>query len=391
MSSPNPHTPQLFSPLKIAGVELKNRVVISPMCTYACTGDGLATAWHLVHLGKFALGGAAAVCVEATAVEARGRITHGDLGLWSGAHVEALRPVAAFIKSQGALPMIQIAHAGRKASTQRPWESNTAITPGNQRPGEAPWPTVGPSALPVREGWPQPGELDLPEIRAIQGAFADAAQRALEAGFEGLEVHCAHGYLAHSFLSPLANRRTDGYGGSLEGRMRFTLETVERVRAVWPRSLPLFVRISSVDVDGSPEGWQLSDSVTLAQALRARDVDVIDCSSGGIAGPATAAIGVQPLGFRLPYADAIRRGSGMTTMTVGLILRADQAEAALRAGNTDLIGVGREALYDPFWALHAAQALGADVGFQHWPPSHGWWLVRREALLEQIGQGRVRR
>lgn len=377
----------LLAPLDIAGIRLRNRIVISPMCTYACQGDGLAGAWHLVHLGKFAMGGAAVVCVEATAVEARGRITHGDLGLWSGAHVQALRPVAAFIRSQGAVPAIQIAHAGRKASMQRPWESNAPIHTEDQRPGEPPWSTVAASAVPVKAGWPMPHELSRGEIAAIQQAFADAAQRALEAGFEMLEVHCAHGYLAHSFLSPLANRRSDGYGGSLEGRMRFTLETVEKVRAVWPRRLPLSVRISSVDVEGSPEGWQLTDSVVLAQALKARGVDVIDCSSGGIAGLATAAIGVQPLGFRLPYADAIRRGSGMTTMTVGLILRAHQAEAALRAGNADLIGVGREALYDPFWALHAAQSLGADPEFLRWPEAYGWWLVRRAALLEQIRSG----
>ena len=376
----------LFSPITIAGATLKNRIVVSPMCTYSSAGDGLATDWHLVHLGKFALGGAAVVCVEATAVEARGRITYGDLGIWSNAHASALKPITAFIKAHGALPAIQIAHAGRKASMQRPWESNAPIYPKDHLPGEPPWPTVAASAVPVRDGWPVPQELSVSEIRSLQQSFVTAAQYALEAGFEIVEIHSAHGYLAHSFLSPLSNKRTDGYGGSVGGRMRFTLETVEQVRKVWPASKPLFVRISSVDVDGSPEGWQLADSAALALELKMRGVNVVDCSSGGIAGLATAAIGAQPLGFRIPYADHIRRASGMLTMTVGLILRPDQAEAALQAGNTDLIGIGREALYEPFWALHAAHQLGVDPQFGDWPQPYGWWLVRREALLKQIGE-----
>jgi 2,4-dienoyl-CoA reductase-like NADH-dependent reductase (Old Yellow Enzyme family) len=376
----------LLSPLTIAGATLKNRIFISPMCTYSCEGGGLATNWHLVHLGKFAMGGAAVVCVEATAVEARGRITYGDVGIWSKAHTEALKPIAAFIKANGALPAIQIAHAGRKASMQRPWETNAPIYPADHQPGEPQWPTVAASAVPVKDGWPVPHELSASEIRSIQQSFATAAQRALEAGFEILEIHSAHGYLAHSFLSPLSNKRADGYGGSLSGRMRFTLETVEQVRAVWPATKPLFVRISSVDIDGSSEGWQLADSAALAIELKARGVDVVDCSSGGIAGLATAAIGAQPLGFRIPYADHIRRVSGMPTMTVGLILRPDQAEAALQSGSADLIAIGREALYDPFWPLHAARELGADAAFGQWPETYGWWLVRREALLKQIGE-----
>jgi len=377
--------PLLFSPLTVADAKLKNRIVISPMCTYACNGDGLATDWHLVHLGKFALGGAAVVCAEATAVEAEGRITYGDLGLWSAAHAAALKPVAAFIKAHGALPAIQIAHAGRKASMQRPWESNGPIHPDDHRPGEPQWPTVAASSVPVGDGWPVPHELSVSEIRSIQRSFVAAALHALDAGFEILEIHSAHGYLAHSFLSPLSNRRDDGYGGGLAGRMRFTLETVEQVRAAWPASKPLLVRISSVDVDGSAEGWQLEDSVALAGELKARGANVVDCSSGGIAGLATADIGPRPLGFRIPYADRIRRASGMLTMTVGLIVHPEQAEGALQAGSADLIGVGREAFYDPFWALHAAHRLGADPTFAEWPESYGWWLVRREALLKQAG------
>jgi 2,4-dienoyl-CoA reductase-like NADH-dependent reductase (Old Yellow Enzyme family) len=376
----------LFSPLAIAGVRLRNRVVISPMCTYSCAGDGIATDWHLVHLGQFALGGAAVVCVEATAVAPGGRITYGDMGIWSSAHASALGRVAAFIKAHGALPALQIAHAGRKASMQRPWETNAPIFAQTLRPGEPPWQTVAPSALAAKEGWPVPAELSVDDIQSLRRSFVTAAQRALDAGFEILEVHAAHGYLLHSFLSPVSNRRTDGYGGGLEGRMRFVLEVVADVRRVWPESKPLFVRISSVDADGSPEGWQLADSIVLAKALRQRGVDVVDCSSGGLSGLATAAIGVQPLGFRIPYAKAIRQATDMLTMTVGLVLKPDQADAAVRSGSADLVGIGREALYDPFWALHAARELGVDPDFQGWPEPYGWWLVRRQALLRRIRQ-----
>lgn len=379
-------SPLLFSPLQLRGVALRNRIVISPMCTYQCTGDGMAGDWHLVHLGKFALGGAGVVCVEATAVAPEGRITYGDLGIWSPAHVQALRPIADFIRKHHSLPAIQIAHAGRKASMQRPWESNAPISPNDQLPGEAPWATMAASALPAREGWPVPHALRIEEIRSIQRQFVTAARHAHEAGFEILEVHSAHGYLMHSFLSPTSNQRSDAYGGGRDNRMRFTLETVEQVREAWPADKPLFVRISSVDADGSSEGWQVEDSVELAKALTARGVDVVDCSSGGLAGLATAAIGVQPPGFRVPYSQAIRAGSGARTMTVGLVLEAAQAEAILQAGSADLIGIGREALYDPFWPLHAARTLHTDAGFAQWPEAYGWWLVRREALLRKLGE-----
>ena len=384
-----PAQPLLLSPLTLAGSTLKNRVVISPMCTYSAQ-DGLANDWHLVHLGKFALGGAAVVFTEAAAVEARGRITHGDLGIWSAGHAAALRPVTDFLRAHGALPGIQIAHAGRKASMQRPWHGNAAMTDADIARGETPWEIVAPSPLPSREGWLVPHELDTAEIAGIVRAFADAAHHAADAGFEVLEIHSAHGYLGHSFLSPVSNRRTDGYGGDLAGRMRFTLETAEAVRAAWPSDKPLFVRISSVDIDGdAADGdgavWRLEDSVMLARELKARGVDVIDCSSSGISGVATAAQGAMPLGFRLPYAARIGHDAGIATMVVGLILDGPQAEAMLQSGDTDLIAIGREALFDPFWALHAAHALGADPEFAQWPEQYGWWLTRREPLLKQIG------
>ncbi len=377
--------PILLSPLRIAGADLKNRIVISPMCTYSCAQDGLATDWHLVHLGKFALGGAAVVFTEAAAVEPRGRITHGDLGIWSAEHAAALRPVTKFLKAHGALPAIQIAHAGRKASMQRPWHGNAAMTEADVARGEIPWEIVAPSPVPSRDGWLLPHELDTAGIAGIQRAFAAAAGHAHDAGFEVLEIHSAHGYLGHSFLSPISNLRTDSYGGDLAGRMRFTLETAAAVRAAWPKEKPLFVRISSVDTDGGGEGWQLEDSVILVKELKARGVDVIDCSSSGISGVATAAQGIMPLGFRLPYAERIKAEADIMTMVVGLILDGQQAEAMLQTGHADLIAIGREALFDPFWALHAAHALGADPDFETWPDQYGWWLTRREPLLKQVG------
>ncbi|MDA0785864.1 MAG: NADH:flavin oxidoreductase/NADH oxidase [Proteobacteria bacterium] len=383
MTSTKSSSTSLFSPLDIRGARFRNRTVISPMCTYSAQ-DGLASDWHLVHLGQYALGGAAAVFTEAAAVEARGRITHGDLGIWSSAHAAALKPITAFLRQHGALPAIQIAHAGRKASMQRPWHGNGPLDDTDRARGEDNWDIVAASAEPVKEGWLMPAELSLNEIAEIQANFAAAAGYAVEAGFEVLEIHSAHGYLAHSFLSPISNHRKDAYGGDLAGRMRFTLETAEKVRAVWPEEKPLFVRISAVDVDGGGEGWQLDDSVALAGELKARGVDVVDCSSGGISGLATAALGPREQGFRAPYASRIREEAGVSTMVVGLVLDADVAESLVASGAADLVAVGREALYDPQWPHHMAHTLGADPDFAAWPEQYGWWLVRREPLLAAI-------
>ena len=355
------------------------------MCTYSAR-EGIANDWHLAHLGQYALGGAGAVFTEAAAVEPRGRITHGDLGIWSADHAAALKPVTAFIRKQGALPSMQIAHAGRKASMQRPWHGNGPMDEGDTARGEMPWDIVAPSAEPVREGWLMPAELTIEEIGAIQDRYAAAAGYAAEAGFEVLEIHSAHGYLAHSFLSPISNQRNDGYGGDLAGRMRFTLETAEKVRAAWPDDKPLFVRISSVDADGATEGWQLDDSVALAGELKARGVDVVDCSSSGISGVATAAQGRQPMGFRTAYSSRIGSEADVRTMVVGLILHAEHAERIVASGDADLVAIGREALYNPYWPNHAAMALGVDPGFEGWPEQYGWWLTRREPLLREIGE-----
>jgi 2,4-dienoyl-CoA reductase-like NADH-dependent reductase (Old Yellow Enzyme family) len=375
----------LFTPIRLRGVEARNRLVVSPMCQYSAE-DGHVTDWHLVHLGKFAQGGAGIVFVEATAVERRGRITHGDTGIWDDAHIPGLQRIARFVKSQGALPAIQLAHAGRKASMARPWRGNGPLTQDDVRRGDRPWPIVAPSARPVDQGWLEPRSADEHDLAGIRESFARAAARAHQAGFDVLEVHAAHGYLLHSFLSPISNERRDGYGGALENRMRFPLEVARVVREAWPRDKPLFVRVSSIDdVEG---GWSLDDTVVFARALKQIGIDVVDCSSGGISGSATAAARMllpRVPGFQLPFAEKVKREAGIATMAVGLILTPRQAEEALASGRADLIAIGREALYDPNWPLHAAQALGADADMERWPVQYGWWLTRREALLRKLG------
>ena len=377
--------PRLFEPITLRGVQAKNRIVVSPMCQYSAR-DGHVTDWHLVHLGKFAQGGAGIVFMEATAVESRGRITHGDTGIWDDAHLAGLSRIASFVKEQGALPAIQLAHAGRKASMARPWYGNGPLTQADVDRGERAWATLAPSATPLDEGWLMPRAFSIQDFSIVKTAFADAARRAHAAGFEVVEVHAAHGYLLHSFLSPIANARTDEYGGPVANRMRFPLEVVHAVREAWPQDKPLFVRVSSIDdVEG---GWSLDDTVAFAKRLKETGVDVVDCSSGGIAGSATAATKTllpRVPGFQLPFSEGVRREAGIATMAVGLILTAQQAEQALQAGRADLIAVGREALYDPNWPLHAAQALGADPEMQRWPVQYGWWLTRRESLLRKLG------
>jgi 2,4-dienoyl-CoA reductase-like NADH-dependent reductase (Old Yellow Enzyme family) len=375
----------LFAPLRLREVEAKNRIVVSPMCQYSAR-DGHVGDWHLVHLGKFAQGGAGIVFTEATAVESRGRITHGDTGIWDDAHIAGLSRIASFIKEQKSIPAIQLAHAGRKASMARPWHGNGPLTPADLERGERPWPIVAPSARPLDAGWLTPQAFSAEEFSSVKKAFADAARRAHAAGFEVLEVHAAHGYLLHSFLSPVSNARDDGYGGALANRMRFPLEAVRAVREAWPQEKPLFVRVSSIDdVEG---GWSLEDTIVFAKQLRTLGVDVVDCSSGGIAGSATAATKTllpRVPGFQLPFSEKVKRDAGIATMAVGLILTAQQAEQALQAGQADLIAVGREALYDPNWPLHAAQALGDDPRMERWPVQYGWWLTRRESLLRKLG------
>jgi 2,4-dienoyl-CoA reductase-like NADH-dependent reductase (Old Yellow Enzyme family) len=378
-------TSLLFQPIELRGVRLRNRIVISPMCQYSAQ-DGHVTDWHLVHLGKFAQGGAGAVFVEATAVERRGRITHGDTGIWDDAHIAGLHRISSFIKSQGAIPALQLAHAGRKASMARPWYGNGPLTQADFDRGDKAWSIIAPTEQPLDASWIAPRAFREGDFQAVLGAYRNAVRRAVAAGFEILEIHAAHGYLLHTFLSPLSNTRTDGYGGARENRMRFPLEVAAEVRKAWPAGKPLFVRCSSIDdVEG---GWSIEDTVAFARALKKLGVDVIDCSSGGIQGSATAATKTllkRVPGFQLPFAEKVRHEAEVATMAVGLILTPQQAEQALQAGCADLIAIGREALFDPNWPVHAALALGVDPEFAQWPQQYGWWLTRRESLLRNLG------
>jgi 2,4-dienoyl-CoA reductase-like NADH-dependent reductase (Old Yellow Enzyme family) len=344
----------MFTPFSLRGTTFRNRIAVSPMCQYSAE-DGCANDWHLVHLGSRAVGGAGLIIVEATAVEARGRISPNDMGLWKDEQIAPLARATAFMKSQGAVPGIQIAHAGRKASTPAPWK------PGSNggtfvAPADGGWTPVGPSAVPFRESDPIPDELSREEIHGLVRAFVDAARRALEAGFQVLEIHGAHGYLAHEFLSPLANLRGDEYGGTYDNRIRFVLEIVAAVRDIWPESLPLFLRISATDwVEG---GWTIEDSVELARRVKPMGVDLIDCSSGAMV--PWAKIPVAP-GFQVPFAARIRREAGIATGAVGMITEPAQANAIIAAGEADMVLLAREMLRDPYWPAHAAKALGATI------------------------------
>ena len=367
--------PILTSPFEIRGMTTRNRVVISPMCQYSAH-DGHLDDWHAVHLGRFAIGGAGIVFTEATAVQKAGRITHGCPGLWSDSQIPGHARVAQFALRQGAIPAIQLGHAGRKGGMQRPWFGNGPLNDDDFARGDMPWTPVGPSGIPVADGWPVPHALTMEDIAHLIEDYVAAANRAVAAGYKIIEIHGAHGYLIHSFLSPLSNKREDAYGGDLAGRMRLALEVTEAVRAAIPGNMPLFFRTSAVD--GVPEGWSLDDTVVLARALRDAGVDVMDCSSSGIAGAATAGGQKRQPGFQVPYADRVRKDVGMPTMAVGLITHAEQAETILKNGQADLIAIGREALANPMWALDAARALGADTDFETWPEQSGWWLAVRE-------------
>lgn len=320
---------------------------------------------------------------EACAVQPEGRITHGDTGIWTGQQAEAWARIVSFMHKQGAKAAIQIGHAGRKASMQRPWHGNGAPDETDRARGEIPWRIVSASAEPVTDGWLMPEELETDEISGITQAFAKAAGRANDAGFDVVEIHGAHGYLLHQFLSPLSNKRSDHYGGPLENRMRFALETAAAVRAAWPENKPLFFRVSSVDgIDG---GWEIEDTIQLAKALRDIGVDVLDCSSGGHSPKGATNSNIsRGLGFQVEYARAVREQAGMTTQAVGLILDGHQAEEVLVSGAADLIAIGREALQNPFWPLHAQQSLEADEDYADWPVQYQWWLQRRAHGLRQL-------
>lgn len=344
----------LFDPLVLRGLTLANRVAVSPMCQYS-SREGFASDWHLVHLGSRAVGGAGLVFTEAAAVLPEARISPQDLGIWSDEHVPMLARITRFIRRQGAAAGVQIAHAGRKASTRRPWDG-----PGAVPPGEGGWSNVvAPSALPFAEGYARPSELDQDGVARVIKAFAGAAGRAREAGFQVVEIHAAHGYLLHEFLSPLSNHRQDKYGGSLENRTRLLREVAAAVRAVWPERLPLFVRISATD--WAEGGWTIEESIELARQLHSLGVDLIDCSSGGTLPHAQVPVGP---GYQTPFADRIRREAGIATGAVGMITDAAQADHILRTGQADFILMAREFLREPYWPLQAARELGQQAS---WP------------------------
>jgi 2,4-dienoyl-CoA reductase-like NADH-dependent reductase (Old Yellow Enzyme family) len=344
---------KLFSPLQMRSLTLRNRIFVSPMCMYSCQ-DGLPNDWHMVHLGSRAVGGAAMVIVEATAVAPEGRISPSDCGLWNDAQAEAFAPIAHFIAAQGAIPAIQLGHAGRKASVMPPWQGG-----GAAQEDAGGWQPVAPSALPFGPGSPQPRELEVADLERIAAQFEASARRALKAGFQVVEIHMAHGYLLHQFLSPLSNKRDDAFGGRLENRMRLPLEVAHRVRAIWPEELPVMVRLSVTDwVDG---GWDLAQSLVLCEHLKELGVDLIDCSSGGLV--PDAVIPAAP-GFQTPFAAEIRKKIGIATGAVGLITAAVQAEQILATGSADVVLLARELLRDPYWPIHAAAELKAD---HPWP------------------------
>jgi len=344
----------LFSPLTLRGITLKNRIAVSPMCQYSSI-DGFANDWHLVHLGSRAIGGAALVFTEAAAVVPEGRISPGDLGIWKDAHVDTLARITTFLRTHGSVPGIQLAHAGRKASTEVPWKGGKPLSVA-----DGGWsPIVAPSAIAFGAGYQTPTALDANGIRCIIDAFVDAARRALDAGFEVIELHAAHGYLVNEFLSPLSNARSDEYGGSFENRTRFLREIVESVRNVWPERLPLFLRISATE--WTEGGWDIEQSVELARMVAPLGVDLIDCSSGGNVPGVRIPIGP---GYQVPLAERVRRESGVPTGAVGLITGAKQADEIVCNGDADIVLLAREELRDPYFPLHAAKELGAEIA---WP------------------------
>lgn len=362
-------TAALFKPFELRGVRLANRIVVSPMQTYSAP-DAVATAWHRAHLARFALGGASLVMIEATAVSPEGRSTYADLGLWNDEQADGLAATVEAIRSCGGTAGIQLQHAGRKASTSAPWNG---FTPVPFKPGIE---VIGPTADPASKGGHVPRAMEMADMDRLVSAYAEAARRADRAGVDLAEIHMAHGYLLHSFLSPLANRRSDDFGGSLENRLRFPLRVVAAVRAAWPAEKPLACRISSVD--GIGIGWSLDDSLFLAKRLRELGVDLVDCSSGGMVLPRREMLVPRGPGFQVPFAARLRAEAHIATIAVGGITDAIQADAIIVEGKADLVAVGRQMLANPNWGLDAAEALLTSGRWERWPVPFGWWLERRD-------------
>jgi 2,4-dienoyl-CoA reductase-like NADH-dependent reductase (Old Yellow Enzyme family) len=372
--------PKLFQPFTIRGLTLKNRLVVPPMVHYRADPGHTCGSFHLVHLGRYALGGFGLVFVEATGVEEVGLINEHDLGLWNDAQVESFKPLITFMRRQGTAIGVQLAHGGRKSSSQTAMQGMGPLTEENLKAAAKQWQPVGPTSEPVAKGWLTPRQLTIAECKTMVKTWAHAAKNAIKAGFDTIEIHTAHGYLLASFLSPVSNTRNDEYGGDRAGRLRLPLEIVEAVRAEMPAAMPLFLRVSSVD--GTVEGWNMDDTVAFARELKVRGVDVIDCSSGGISGSATAAQVPRALGFQVPFAERVRKEAEIPTIAVGIILEAQQAEAILENGQADLIAVGRQSQYNPNIAHHWAHDLGINRRFEDWSPEFGWWLEKRIRTMD---------
>jgi 2,4-dienoyl-CoA reductase-like NADH-dependent reductase (Old Yellow Enzyme family) len=369
--------PLLFTPIELRELTARNRVVVSPMCQYS-SEDGGPTDYHLVHLGKFAMGGAGIVFCEETSVEERGRKSYHCAGIYDQAHIPQYRRINEFIRGQGAIPAIQIGHSGRKGSGCSPWEGYRPLTEQDARNGSPPWTTISASAIPASETAAVPHALDHSDIAEVVAHWREAASRALDAGYDIIEVHAAHGYLIHQFLSPLSNLRNDDYGGDLEGRMRLCLEILEAVRAVWPAHLPVFMRVSAVD--GLNSRWSVEDTVTLVREAQSRGIDCVTTSSGGIHGPGTATLVPRLPGYHVPYAERVRKETGVRTIAVGLITEARHAEQILAQGQADMIALARELLWNPNWPVHAARELGVPNYLDLLPIGYAWWLKRREEI-----------
>lgn len=345
--------------------------------------DGFANDWHKVHLGRFAMGGAGLVYAEATAVEADGRRTAGDLGIWTDGHIEDLKSIATFLTREGVVPGIQLSHAGRKASERRPWHGETPIDEDDiSERNELPWSAKAPSPIPYADGWPRPSEMSDRDIERVIASFGDAARRSNDAGFQIIEIYAAHGFLVHQFLSPISNQRTDRWGGSPGNRCRFAVEIARAIRANWPEGYPLAFRLSATDWLES--GIEIEDTIETAKVLKEAGVDMIDCSSGGASGKERPRRMVVEQGFQAPFAERIRREADISTMAVGFLWDPDFCNDLVAAGKTDMIALARELLDDPNWPLHAAATLGLDKNHEMWPVEAGWWLMKRQRLIEKL-------
>lgn len=378
------NTPLLFTPMKLGAITLRNRVVVSPMCQYASESDAGPTDYHLVHLGQFAMGGAGLIFCEETAIEDRGRKSYHCAGIYDDKHLAKYHRINDFLRTHGAVPAIQLGHGGRKGSGRPPWDGYRQLTPNDALRGEVPWQTISSSEIPAGVTDPAPHSLTTVEIKEVVAHWREAALRAADAGYDVVEIHAAHGYLIHQFLSPLVNKRNDAYGGDLHGRMRFCMEIIEAVRDAWPKEKPVFLRISAVD--GSGDAWTLDDTVTLAVEAKARGIEVFTPSSGGIGGAGSATVVPRRPGYHVPFSTRVRKDAAIKTIAVGLITEAHQAEQIVQDGAADLIGIAREFLWNPYWAVHAARELGVANYHDLLPRTYGWWLKRRDEILEVTRQ-----